>query len=85
MTHDEVEHVLNAHKQNFPVVNIQVELPLDCVVDQHASLDVSLVILVVPMSLESDGDTLPTVRVVVSQSFTTAQDDSLGEDVRLKD
>ncbi len=77
--HDEVEAVLYTLEQESSVVNIDVELTLECVVHQDASLDVDVVVLRVPVCLESNGDTIPSLRVSMSQTITNTFNDALGQ------
>ena len=65
------------------VVNLDIEFALDGVVDEDACLDVHIVVLVVPMGLESDRNTIPTVRISVSESVATDFNDAFGEHVWL--
>ena len=81
--HDELEAVLHAHQQVLAVVDIDVELPLDGVVDQDAGLHANLVVLRIPVGFVRDGYSLPSVGVHVSQAFSHALDDSLGKHMRL--
>ena len=67
----------------LPVVDLDIELVLDGVMHQNASLDTELVILVVPMRLERDWDTVPAVGIDVAQPVAANLDDALGHDVRL--
>lgn len=81
--HEEVEAVLDALEEDLSVINIDVELALECVVHKHAGLDVDHVVLAVPVCLEGDWHTVPSLRVAVAQSITDGLDDSLGQDVGL--
>ena len=65
------------------VVDLDIELVLDRVMHQDARLNAELVILVVPMRLERDWDTVPAVGIDVAQSVTANLDDALGHDMRL--
>ncbi len=76
--HDEVEAVLDALKEDLAVVDVDVELPLQGVVDEHAGLDVDVVILRVPVRLEGDRHAVPTFRVDVPQAVSHTLDDTLG-------
>ena len=67
----------------LPVVDLDIELVLDGVMHQNASLDAELVILVVPVRLERDWDTVPAVGIDVAQSVAANLDDALSHDVRL--
>ena len=67
----------------FPIIDFNAELVFDRVMDQHTRLDVHLVVLVVPMRLESDRNTVPSVRVNVPQSITANLDDALCKHVWL--
>lgn len=65
LCHQEVEHVLHTLQKDLPVVDIQVELPFDGIVDEHAGLDIDLVVLTVPVGLESYWDAFPSLRIVM--------------------
>ena len=64
--HDEMEAVLDTLKENLSVIDIDVEFTLNCIMDQHASLNVNVVVFTVPVSLESHRYTFPSLRVVMS-------------------
>ena len=81
--HDEVEDILHGLEQVLPVIDLDVELVLDGVVDEHARLHAHLVVLVVPVRLERDGHSVPAVRVDVAKSLAADLDDALGEHVGL--
>ena len=81
--HDELEGVLDRDKEVLAVINIDVELTLNGIVDQHAGADVNLVVLTVPVGLVRDRDAIPTVMVDVAQPLANAPDDALGKDVWL--
>ena len=51
--------------------------------DQHAGLDIHVLVLVVPMRLKSDGHAVPPIRVNVAQSVADDSDDAFGQHVRL--
>ena len=59
------------------VVDVDVELALDGVVHDHASLNVELVVLVVPVGLERDRHAFPAVRVAGTEAVTATSDDAL--------
>ena len=67
----------------LPVVDLDSEFTLNGVVHKDTSLDVHVIVFVLPVGLERDGDAVPTVRVDVTESVTTDLDDALGEDMRL--
>ncbi len=77
--HDEVEAVLYTLEQQSSVVNIDVKLTLECVVNQDAGLDIDVVVLRVPVCLEGYGDTIPSLRVSMSQTITNTFNDALGQ------
>ena len=56
--HYEVEHILHRLEQVLPIVDVDVEFALHRIVNQNARLDVILLRLVVPVSLESDWDSM---------------------------
>ena len=65
------------------VVNLDIEFVFDSIVHKNASLDAEVVVLIIPVSLERDRDSIPTVWIDVSQTVTTNLDDALGHHVRL--
>ena len=65
------------------VVNLDIELVFNSVMHQDARLDAELVVFVVPVRLERDWDTIPTVGIDVAQTVTANLDDALSHDVRL--
>ena len=81
--HDEVEDVLDGLEQVLAVVDLNVKFVLDGVMDEHARLDVHLVVLVVPVRLECDRHAVPPVGVDVAQALAANLDDALGHHVRL--
>ena len=81
--HDEVEHVLHRLQQVLPIVNLNIEFVFNGIVHQNASLDAEVVVLVVPVRLEGDGDTIPALRVDVAQTVAANLDDTLGHDMGL--
>ena len=75
-THNKMEYVLNRLEQVLPVVNINVEFPLDSVVHQDTSLNVHIVIFIVPVSLERDRYAVPSVWINVSQTVSYHTNDA---------
>ena len=67
----------------FAVIDLNIELALNAVVDKHARLDVHVVVLVIPVCLESDRDAVPALWVSMTEAITTDLDNALGHDVRL--
>ena len=78
-----MEHILHRLQQVLPVVNLDIEFAFDGIVDKDARLDVHIVVLVVPMCLESDRNAIPAVRVSMSESVATDLNDALGHNMRL--
>lgn len=78
-----MENILNGLKQVLPIVDIDVELSLNSVVDKDTRLDIHVVIFVIPMSLKSDGDTIPPVWIDVSQTIADNIDYTPCKDVWL--
>ena len=77
--HDEVEAVLNALEENLAIVDIDVELSLEGIMDEDAGLDVDVVILRVPVRLESHRHTIPTLCVNVAEAVAHTLNDALGQ------
>ena len=73
-----MEDILNWLEQVFSVIDLDIEFAFNSVVDKDARLDVHIVVLVVPMGLESDGDAVPAVRIGMAQSVATNFNDALG-------
>ena len=78
--HDEVEAILNALEENLSIVDIDVELALECVMHEDACLDVDVVILRVPVGLEGHWHTIPTIGVDMAEAISNALNDALCED-----
>ena len=81
--HDEVEAVLDALEEDLAVVDIDVELPLEGIVHQHAGLYVNVIVLRVPVGLECDRYTVPAFRVQVAETISNTLNDALGQHGRL--
>ena len=75
-----MEAVLYTLEKNFTIVNIYVELSLQSVVNENACLDVNILILWIPVGLESDGDTIPTLGISMAEAVTNALNDALCQD-----
>ena len=73
-----MEAVLYALPEDLAVVDVNVELPLEGVVDEHAGFDVYVVILRVPVRLEGHEHAIPTLRVYVPQAVAHTLEDALG-------
>ena len=82
-THDEVEAIFYTNHQVFPVINIKVELSFQSFVNMNTSLNANFIIFRIPVSLISYWNSLPSIRVYSSKSFTYASNDSLSENVWL--
>lgn len=82
-THNELEAVVDGLEQVFPVVDLDVEFVFECVVDQHARLNVHLVEFVVPVRAEGYRDAVPALRVRMSQPITDYLDYALRQNMRL--
>ena len=81
--HDEVETILYRLEEMLSVINLNGELTFDCVMDQHTSLDILFVILVVPVRFECDRNTIPALWVNMAKAITADLNNALGHDVRL--
>ena len=81
--HDEMENILHRLQQMLSVIDLDIELAFDGIVDQNASLDVHVVVFVIPVRLESDWDTIPSVWIDVAETIAANLDDALGHDMRL--
>ncbi len=73
-----MEYILDWLEQVFPVIDLDIEFAFNSIVDQNASLDVHVVVLVIPVGFESHRDTVPAVRVGMAQSVPADFDDALG-------
>ena len=82
-THDEVEHILHRLEQVLFVVDVDIKFSLHCIVDQNASLNVKLVVLIVPVGLECDGHAVPAVGVRLAETVAADADHALRQDVGL--
>ena len=67
----------------FTIVDINVEFSLNRVMHLHAGANVHLAYFSVPVSLESDWYSFPSVRINMSESITTNSDNSLSQNIRL--
>ena len=76
-THDELEDVFHTLEEMLSVININVEFTFNGVVNQDACLNTDLVTFGVPVSFIGDWDSIPSVRINMSQSFTDASNNSL--------
>ena len=65
------------------IVDLDIEFAFYRVMDEHARLDVHIVVLVVPVRLERDRHSVPALRIGMAQSVTTDLDYALGHHVRL--
>ena len=81
--HDKVKNVLDRLEKLLFVVNVNIEFTLDSIVDKNASLDVKFVIFIVPVSLESNWYSLPSVRVRLSKSVAAKSDNALSKHMGL--
>ena len=75
-THNKVEALLDTRQQNFPVINIEAEFPLDGVMHEHASLNANLIFFWIPGGFVSDRDSTPPIWIDMSKSLSDASDDS---------
>ena len=78
--HDKVEAILNTLKEDLAVIDINIELSLEGIMNEDASLDVDVVVLGVPVCLESHWYTIPTLGVNVTETITHAFYDALCQD-----
>ena len=77
--HDEVEAVLDTLEEDLAVVDINVELPLQGVMHQHAGLYVNVVVLRVPVGLEGNWNAIPTFGVEVAKAISNTLYNTLGQ------
>ena len=83
LTHHEVKTILNRLQKNLPIINVQIELPLQSIVNHNARLYVDIATLTVPMSLKSNWHPIPPLRINVPQPVPTTLYKSLNYNVRL--
>ena len=81
--HDEVEAVLDALEEDLAIVDIDVELTLKGIVNKHTCLDINVIVLRVPVSLEGNWDSIPTLGVEVAEAVANTLYDALCQDSRL--
>lgn len=81
--HDEVEYVLNRLEQVLFVVNVDAEFALHSIMHQYARLDVKVVVFIVPVRLESNWHTIPSVGVNLAQTLSATLDAAFCKHVRL--
>ena len=77
-----MEHILYGLEQVLAVVDVDAELSFYRVMHQDASFNIELVVLTVPVGLESNRHTIPSVGVDVSQTIATHSDHTLCEHMR---
>ena len=77
--HNEVEAILNALQKESSVIDINVEFAFECVMNEHAGLNVNVVILRVPVCLECHRYAIPTLGVNVAKAVAHTLDDALGQ------
>ena len=70
-------------EQVLAIINLNIKFVFNGVMDEHACFDVHLVVFVVPVRLESDWHTVPSVWVDMSQTLATYLDDALGHHMGL--
>ncbi len=75
-----MEAVLDTLNEDFAIININVELSLKSIVNEDASLDVDVVVLRVPVGLESHWNTVPTLGVHMTEAISNTLNDALCED-----
>ena len=83
--HNEMEAVLDTLQEDLSIIDINVEFAFEGIMNEDASLDIDIIILTVPVGFEGNWDTFPSVGVGMAESFTDSLDNSLGQNVRLKD
>ena len=67
-------------KEDFAIININIELSLKSIVDEDACLDVDIVVLRVPVGLEGHCDTVPAIGIDMAEAISNALNDALCED-----
>jgi hypothetical protein len=77
-----MKHILYGLEQVLAVVDVDAELSFDRVMYQDASFNIELVVLTVPVGLESNRHAIPSVGVDVSQTIATHSDHTLCEHMR---
>ena len=82
-SHNQVENVFDALEHKLSVVDIYVEFIFDGVVDQDAGAEAVFFLFIVPVGLERDWNSVPSVWVCMAKSIAAAPDDALDEDVGL--
>ena len=78
-THDIVENILHRLHENLFIINLDIEFILNGIMDKDTSSNTEVTLLIIPVSLESDWNSIPSLWVDMSQSLTTALNDSLGQ------
>ena len=66
-------------KEDFAIINIDVELSFKSIVDEDASLDVDVVVLRVPVGLVGHWYTVPTIGVDMAEAISNTLNDALCE------
>ena len=81
--HDEVEAVLDTLEEDLAIIDIDVELSLECIMNEDAGLNVNVVILRVPVRLEGHRHAIPTLGINVAEAVAHTLNDALGQNSRL--
>ena len=79
--HDPMEDILHTLHENLTIINLNIEFVLNCIMNHNASLDIQLIVLIVPVRFESNRNSIPSVWINVTQSFATNLYDSLRQHV----
>ena len=83
LCHDEVEGVFNALKQDFTIIDVKIEFPFNCVVNQDTEANIEFVGFRVPMRFESDRHAVPSLGIDMAKSITATLDKSFDDNVGL--
>ena len=78
-----MENVLDRLQEIFSVIDVNIEFSFNRVMNQNTSFDIHIVVLVIPVSLECNGHSVPSIRVDMSKSVTYYVDYAPSENMRL--
>lgn len=77
-----MENVLDRLQEIFSVIDVNIEFSFNRVMNQNTSFDIHIVVFVIPVSLECNGHSVPSIGVDVSKSVTYYVDYAPSENMR---
>ena len=74
--HDEREGFFDGREQDLPVIDVNREFSLKCVVDKNTGPDTDFIVLSFPIGLECNWHSVPSESVDFSESLAHSLNDS---------